>query len=98
MDAGATEEASSVFAEDPGPHIVECVGVGEGHDLLADVFGGRLERAVVVLCPRHPGEQVLIAGFVDRIEDLLSIVEAVGTDDEALGFKLASERRGWGPL
>ncbi len=87
-----------MFAEYPGAYIVEGVGVGEGHDLLADVFGGGLEGAVVFLGPDHPGEEVVVATFIDCLENLLGVLKAVGADDEALGFELACKRRGRGPL
>lgn len=86
-----------MFAEDSSADIVEGVWVGEGEHLLADVFGGGFERGVVVLGPRHPGEEVVVAGFVDRGEDFFSVVEAVCADNEAVRFELAIQRGWWGP-
>ncbi len=86
-----------MFAEDSCADIVEGVGVGEGEHLLADVLCGGFERGVVVLGPGHPGEEVVVAGFVDRGEDFLGVGELIGADDEALGFELAIERGGGCP-
>jgi hypothetical protein len=53
---------------------------------------------VVVLGPRHPWEEVVIAGVVDRVVDLFSVSEVVGADDESVGFKLAAEGLWGGPV
>lgn len=92
MDPRSSDELSCLFAEDSCADIVEGVGVGEGEHLLADVFGCGFEGGVVVFGPGHPGEEVVIAGLIDRGEDILGVFEAVGADDEAVGFELAIER------
>lgn len=97
VDPGAAEKAVGLFTEYSGANIGECGRVGESEHLLADVFGGGFEGAVVVLGPGHPGEEVIVAAFVDGVEDFLGVLEPVGADDEALGFELAVEGAGGGP-
>jgi len=86
-----------LFVEDSGADFFEGVGVCQVEHLLADVFGGGFEGAVVVFGPGHPGEEVVVAGFVDGGEDFFCVVESVGADDEACRFELAIEGVWGGP-
>lgn len=97
VDPCSAEEAVGFFAEDGGAYIGEGGWVCQGEHLLADVFGGGFEGAVVVLGPGHPGEEVVVAAFVDGVEYFLGVIETVGADDESLGFELAVEGAGGGP-
>lgn len=97
VDTSAAEIAVGVFAEDSGADFFEGGGVGEGEHLFADVFGGGFEGAVVVLGPGHPGEEVVVAGFVDGGGDFLGVGELVGADDEAVRFEVAVEGFWGGP-
>ena len=52
---------------------------------------------MVFLCPRHPWEEMVLAGFLDRLEDFFRVSEVIASYEQAISFELASEGSGGEP-
>lgn len=98
MDTCAAKESACGFAEDRGGDGAECLRTRHIKDLIADELGGGFDRAVIVLCPRQPRQEMIITAFMNSVEKFLSVSELEAPDYEPLGFEVAFQWRRRGPV